>query len=100
MNDIEKQIKDKEKNINRVTENIKIEEEKVKLQMKNPRPINPQFEFELDKVYIENVVKSLSIEWKRKKEDMLEAIKNTKESVKELKKSLTDIAEEQQSYTG
>jgi len=97
--EIEKQIKDKEKNIKRVQENIKIEEEKIKLQMKNPRPINPQFEFELDEANIKIVVKSLELEWKRKKEDMLDAVKSAKESVKELKKELSQT-EERRDYTG
>ena len=95
-NEIQEQIKEKEKNIKRVLENIKIEEEKVRLQIKSPRPINPQFEFEIDEEYLKNVVKSLQLEWDRKKFDMLEAVENAREDVKDLKREL----KLQTDYTG
>jgi len=103
MNDI-KEIKEKidnhEKNIKIVKRNIKNEEEKLKIQLKYPRPITPQFEFEIQEEYLKHFKKVAREEWEEKKENMQLAIKEAEKELKSLKKLKKAETKSFQNYTG
>ena len=93
--DIKKQIELRERNIDRMKENILMEQEKTKIQLRNPRPITPEYEFELQEEFLEHTKKVALLNFKRKKEDILEAIQLNKEEIKRLK-----TAKDERDYIG
>jgi len=97
--EIKQQIERIEENIKRVRENITVEENKVKIQLKHPRPINPQYEFELRDEYLEHFRNSIILDWKRKRKDMLFAIKDAEKEIEELNNQ-NNQKEEKISYAG
>jgi tRNA(Phe) wybutosine-synthesizing methylase Tyw3 len=103
MNDL-KEIKAKidnhEKNIKIVRRNIKHEEEKLRIQLKYPRPIAPQFEFEIQEEYLKHFVKVAREEWEEKKENMQLAIQEAEKDLKNLKKLKKVETKSFQNYTG
>lgn len=84
--DIEKQIMLHKRNIERMKENLIIEKEKTKIQLNNPRPISPEYEFELQDEFLEHTKKVALLNFERKKEDIVEAIQINKEEINRLEK--------------
>mgnify|MGYP003146766972 FL=1 len=97
--DLERKIEEHQRNIKEVKENINFEEKKVKIQLKYPKPLNPQYEFELRDEYLDFFKKIAWLEWKRKKQRMMIAIKEAEEDIKQLKKLQKDSASALSKYT-
>jgi len=82
----EEQIRINERNIKHAKENLVAEEKMLKLKLKKLRPLNPEFEYELDEEFIKLNAEMMKLEFERKKEEIVYAIKKTKEENEQLKK--------------
>ena len=81
------QIRVNERNIKHAKENLVNEEKMLKLKLKKLRPLNPEFEYELDEDFNKLAGDMMKIEFERKREEIEYAIKKTKEENENLKKS-------------
>lgn len=79
---IEKEIKQARVTIERARENISLEKEKISAQLQHIKPLNPQFEFEVQPKYIELAQKNAQIELRRKIEDLQSLIQDYEERIK------------------